>query len=151
MIAEPSRAGGSARLDLELIDASGAQRTRKTSISYATGSALPDSSITHLLYALLFTDDPDGRFEAASEATRNSQAFNAFLHGQSAMRAWNLPFADSALLAATRLDPSFPQAYLALAQVRNWRDDEAANVGDFLARAQFARFSRAASDSISAH
>jgi serine/threonine-protein kinase len=64
---------------------------------------------------------------AAGDAVRHTQSYAAWAaydRGRAAVAEWELPRADSALRAALRHDPGFPQAALWLARVAAWRNDD---------------------------
>jgi hypothetical protein len=75
-----------------------------------------------LALRLLFPTIPESTVARLRLTTHSRPALQAYARSQTAIAAWDLAGADSALTSATTYDPSFALAYLWLAQVRSWRE-----------------------------
>jgi hypothetical protein len=134
VMGEVTAGGGSMRVRAEALDATGRTTGKSASVLVSNG-ALTDSVVSHLVYQLLYSGDEAKRDEGDARGTGSRAAFQWYLAGREAMRVWSLTAADSALATALRLDGSFPQASLALAEVRTWMSDAAPSADGLITRA----------------
>jgi serine/threonine protein kinase len=123
------------RIRAEAMDASGRANATTASMTVAVGATPPDSVIAHFVYQLLFSGDEARRNESAARGTESRAAFALYLRGKRATRTWSLVDADSAFTVSLRTDQSFPQALLALAEVRSWERDRAPDISGLVQRA----------------
>jgi hypothetical protein len=131
---EAAREGEATIVRAELVDPA-KEESHRTITTKLTVEESTDSIFAHIAYALLFDGTEAARDENAATGTQSRLAFSNYLRGRAASRTWNLVRADSALQAALIADSSFPQASLALAQVRSWMTDESTGVAGPLATA----------------
>lgn len=126
--------GEGVRIRVELLDTRKGTLERSSIAFVPRDSGKVDSVLSHVAFALMFGAEAS-RNEPAARGSRDRTAFARYLNGRSAMREWNLPRADSAFSASLNADPSFPQASLALAEVKGWSRDNAVEIGGLIARA----------------
>jgi tetratricopeptide (TPR) repeat protein len=84
-----------------------------------------DSAFQRLVDWLLFRGEPPTS-DGTGVGTRSLFAWQSAAAGKSALRAWQLPLADTMLAQATRIDPEYAEAWLWLALTRAWGDAEPA-------------------------
>jgi hypothetical protein len=135
VMGEVTTDGGSVRIRAEALDATGRTRPKLVSLALPVSDRITDSVTAHIAYELLYDGAEASKDEDAALGTQSRAAFEQYLRGRAAMREWNLLAADSALTAALRFDGAFPQASLALAQVRSWMSDDSPEAADLVARA----------------
>ena len=88
----------------------------------ATRRPAADSVFDALVLQLLFPQIAESTVIRLRSATRSRPALQAYARSQNDIAAWDLPRADTDLVAATNADSRFALAYLWLAQVRSWRE-----------------------------
>ena len=117
---EVSHDGDSATMRVGLYDT-------RTGVALANAAASvrrrrTDAVFDALAMQLLFPSIPESTVTRLRSATHSRPALQAYARSQTAIAAWDLAAADTALSSATTFDPRFALAYLWLAQVRSWRD-----------------------------
>ena len=124
-----SRLGDSVRIHAALYDTRSdsllSEHTQRTSrdLEHAEGG------IAALADRLLFRGSGmSGRAEMRP-GTSSLPARQAYMRAHAAIEHWDLALADSELVAATRHDPRYAQAFLWLAQVRSWDGEVPARWG----------------------
>jgi serine/threonine protein kinase/DNA-binding SARP family transcriptional activator len=124
-----SRLGDSVRIHAALYDTRAdsllSEHTQRTSrdLEHAEGG------IAALADRLLFRGSGmSGRAEMRP-GTSSLPARQAYMRAHAAIERWDLALADSELVAATRHDPRYAQAFLWLAQVRSWDGEVPARWG----------------------
>jgi serine/threonine-protein kinase len=118
---EVTTVGDSLRVYLALYQAEGQGRQiGDGTVRVASGLLGADSALFQLIDGLLLSEHHGGG-PIARVSSRSLPARQAFSNGHGAIQEWELARADSAFGQATRLDSTFSEAYLWLAQVRMWR------------------------------
>ncbi len=119
---ELSRAGDSTRAHAGLYDTRGENRIalKDTTARVAPDLHGADSAFFALADALLQREGRTDTRTGRSPGTRSLPARQAFVQGQLAIEAWDLPAADSAFSASTRFDGDYAEAHLWLSLARWW-------------------------------
>ncbi|MEP6573367.1 MAG: protein kinase [Gemmatimonadota bacterium] len=94
------------------------------SVRIGDDGSTSDSAYAELADRLLFRDAVSLPQPAAASGTRSAPARQAFTDGYDAVTAWNLARADTAFAQATHYDPEYSQAFLWLALIRMWSDED---------------------------
>ena len=118
---EVSKTGDSLRIYLALYDSDApSQPTGDGTVRVGPALQGADSTLFRVVDGLLLSGR-SGAPPGPPASSRSLPARQAYSNGHSAIQEWQLARADSAFIQATRLDSTFTEAYLWLAQVRMWR------------------------------
>jgi len=117
---EVSHEGDSATMRVGLYDTRTGVALANATAAVRRGASA--AAFDALAMQLLFPSIPESTVVRLRSATHSRPALQAYARSQTAIAAWDLAAADSALTSATTYDPRFALAYLWLAQVRSWRE-----------------------------
>jgi len=117
---ESSPVGDSVRVHARLVDTRTSATIVERTVRIASDASRSDSTMMSLAEALLFAGESTSDVHRTPVGTRSVTARRAFVRGHNALDGWDLSLADSEFRHATELDPQFAQAFLWLAQTRQW-------------------------------